>query len=170
MALPKRRSRVHITMEVNDKGQIRQVELPFIVGVLGDFSMDSKIAPAPLRERSFTRVSKEGFDEVMKKVQPGVSGIKVRNKLDPGSNTVFAVEHLKFESMADFEPARIAAQIPELRELMEIRHRLKELATAADFSPEIEREIESILRSTDPEGRDNDAGAPAKPAKPGDNR
>lgn len=48
-----RRPRVHITYEVETEGAMVERELPFVVGVLGDFSGDPTQPLRPLSERKF---------------------------------------------------------------------------------------------------------------------
>ena len=61
-----RKPRVHITYEVETEGAMVLKELPFVVGVLGDFSGDSSEPLKPLKERKFVQVDRaDNFDEIM---------------------------------------------------------------------------------------------------------
>jgi type VI secretion system protein ImpB len=138
-----RAPRVHITYDV-EQGDAQEVkELPFVVGVLGDFSGDSKIAKKSLRERKFVDLKKDKFDQVMARIEPGVK-MKVENTLEKNGKE-FDVE-LKFRSMEDFEPERVAEQIEPLRKLMETRNRLRDLMAKADGSEQLESLLEQILQ------------------------
>jgi len=102
-------------------GALVNIELPFIVGVLGDFSGDPTAALRPLRERKFRQIDIHTFDDVMKKVHAGLK-LRVPNTLlNDGSE--IAVQ-LAFDSLSDFSPAHVANQIEPLRKLLEIRQQL----------------------------------------------
>ena len=106
-----RRPRVHITYEVETEGAEVLRELPFVVGVIGDFSGDPTQPLRPLAERKFIQIDRDNFNEVMTRMTPGLN-IRVANKLaDDGSE--MAVQ-LKFDAIEDFEPARVAEQPPAL--------------------------------------------------------
>jgi type VI secretion system protein ImpB len=141
-----RKPRVHITYEVETEGAEVMRELPFVVGVLGDFSGDPTQPLRPLAERKFIQIDRDNFDEVMARMTPGLN-LKVDNKLaDDG--TQMSV-NLAFSALEDFEPARIAAQVPALRALVETREKLRDLMSKADRSEELETLLEQILKSDD---------------------
>lgn len=139
-----RKPRVHITYDVETGGAEIQRELPFVVGVMGDFSGDPTTPLKPLDERKFAQIDRDNFNDVMASMTPGLK-LKVDNKLaDDG--TQLAVD-LKFNSMDDFEPARIVAQVPALAALLETREKLRDLMSKADRSQELENLLEQVLRS-----------------------
>jgi type VI secretion system protein ImpB len=140
-----RKPRVHITLDIESEGQVKK-ELPFVMGVMGDFSGDPRKPLPSFAERSFVTIDRDNFSSVMAKMNPGLS-LKVDNKLaDDGSQV--AVD-LAFNSMEDFEPARVAAQVPQLRALMETRAKLRDLLAKADRSEELESLLEQILQHDD---------------------
>lgn len=139
-----RKPRVHISYEVETEGAEIVRELPFVVGIMGDFSGDPTQALKPLAERKFVQIDRDNFDSVMASMTPGLK-IKVDNTLaDDGSQ--MSVD-LKFNSMDDFEPARIAAQVPALAALLETRNKLRDLASKADRSEELEGLLEQVLKN-----------------------
>ena len=141
-----RRPRVHIKYEVETEGAQVEKELPFVVGVLGDFSGHPTEPLKPLRDRKFVQIDRDNFDEVLARMTPGLQ-FRVANTLrDDGSE--FHVD-MKFRSMEDFEPARVADQIPALRSLLEKRNQLRDLLAKADRSEELESLLEQILQSDD---------------------
>src|ERR1700712_2107476 len=94
-----RKPRVHITYEVETEGAQILRELPFVVGVMGDFSGDPTTPLRPLAERKFTQIDRDNFDDVMARMAPGLN-LKVDNTLqDDGSQVAV---NLKFNSMDDF--------------------------------------------------------------------
>ena len=138
-----RKPRVHITYEVETEGAEVQRELPFVVGVLGDFSGDPTQPLRPLSERKFVQIDRDNFNDVMGRLTPGLN-LKVDSTL-AGDGTEMNV-NLAFSAIEDFEPARVAAQVPALRALLETRERLRDLMSKADRSEELENLLEQILR------------------------
>ncbi len=141
-----RKPRVHITYDVETEGAEIQRELPFIVGVMGDFSGDPTSALRPLADRKFIQIDRDNFNDVMAGMNPGLK-MKVDNKLSEEGGEM-AVD-LKFNSMDDFEPARVAQQIPALRSLMETRAKLRDLMSKVDRSEELEGLLEQVLKNED---------------------
>jgi len=141
-----RKPRVHITYDVETEGAQEIKELPFVIGVMGDFSGDSAVAKKSLKERKFVDLKKDKFDQVMAKIEPGVK-MKVENTLEKNGKE-FEV-NLKFSSMDDFEPEKIVEQVEPLRKLMETRNRLRDLMAKADSSEELESLLEQILGDQD---------------------
>lgn len=140
-----RKPRVHITYDVETEGAQEVKELPFVVGVMGDFSGDSAIAKKALKERKFIDLKKDKFDQVMAKIEPGVK-MKVENTLEKNGKE-FEV-NLKFRSMDDFEPEKVVEQVEPLRRLMETRNRLRDLMAKADGSEQLEGLLEQILQDS----------------------
>jgi type VI secretion system protein ImpB len=139
-----RKPRVHITYEVETEGAEVQRELPFVVGVLGDFSGDPTQPLRPMSERKFIQIDRDNFNEVMARMTPGLN-LKVENTLaDDGSQMSV---NLKFNSIEDFEPARVAEQVPALKALLETRNKLRDLMSKADRSEDLENLLEQVLRN-----------------------
>lgn len=139
-----RKPRVHITYDVETEGAQIERELPFVVGVMGDFSGDPTSPLRPLADRKFIQIDRDNFNDVMAGMTPGLK-LKVDNKLseDGGQMSV----DLKFNSLEDFEPARVAAQVPALRALMETRAKLRDLMSKVDRSEELEGLLEQVLNN-----------------------
>jgi len=137
-----RKPRVHITYDVETEGAEILKELPFIVGVMGDFSGDPTQPLRPLSERKFIQIDRDNFNEVMARMTPGLN-LRVDNKLaDDGSQMAVS---LKFDSIDDFEPARVAEQVPALKALLETRNKLRDLMSKVDRSEQLESLLEQIL-------------------------
>jgi len=141
-----RKPRVHITYEVETEGATVVKELPFVVGVMGDFSGNPTEPLKPLKDRKFVSIDRDSFDEVMKRMTPGVE-MKVENTL-AGDGSEMAVK-LKFSSIEDFEPARIVEQVEPLRKLLDTRNRLRELLSAVDRADGLEGELEKLLQDAE---------------------
>ncbi len=139
-----RKPRVHISYEVETEGAVAQKELPFVVGVMGDFSGDPTSPLKSLKDRRFVQIDRDNFNSVLASMTPGVN-MKVRNILQD-DDSEFAV-NLKFETMDDFEPAAIVNQVEPLKKLMETRNKLRDLSTKADRSEDLEDIIEKVLNN-----------------------
>ena len=137
-----RKPRVHITYEVETEGAEILRELPFVLGIMGDFSGDPTQQLKPLSERKFIQIDRDTFNEVMARMTPGLN-LRVDNKLaDDGSQMAVS---LKFDSIDDFEPARVAEQVPALKALLETRNKLRDLMSKVDRSEQLESLLEQIL-------------------------
>jgi type VI secretion system protein ImpB len=159
-----RKPRVHISYDVETEGGELKKELPFVVGVLGDFSGKPTKPQKTLKERKFTQVDGDNFDSVMKSMTPGLK-FNVDNTLK-GDGSELAVD-LKFESMTDFEPARVAEQVEPLKKLLETRAKLNDLMSKADISEKLEEILEKILQDTkELEHLSKELGIGAKEEKP----
>lgn len=139
-----RKPRVHISYDVETEGATLKKELPFVVGVMGDFSGDPSAPVKPLKDRRFAQIDRDNFDEVLRSMTPGLD-LSVKNTLTDDDSEM-RVE-LKFESMSDFEPAAIVNQVAPLKKLLETRNRLRDLASKADRSEELEEIIEKVLNN-----------------------
>ncbi len=134
--------RVHITYDVETEGAVIQKELPFVVGVVGDFSGNPTTPLQPLKGRKFVQIDRDNINEVMTRMTPGLN-FRVENTLK-GDGTEMGVQ-LKFNSMEDFEPANVVNQVEPLRKLLETRNKLRDLATKVDRSDKLENLLEQIL-------------------------
>jgi len=139
-----RKPRVHISYEVETEGGTVTKELPFVVGVMGDFSGDPTQPLKPLKDRKFVQIDRDNFDSVMARMNPGLK-MKVENTL-AGDGSEMAVD-LKFNSMADFEPESVVGQVEPLQKLRETRDRLRDLMTKVDRSEDLEALLEKVLKN-----------------------
>lgn len=139
-----RKPRVHITYEVETEGAQIVRELPFVVGIMGDFSGDPTAPLKPMTDRKFTQIDRDNFNDVMATMTPGLN-LKVDNTLAEDGSQMGV--QLQFKSMDDFEPARVAAQVPALAALMETRAKLRDLMSKVDRSEELESLLEQVLKS-----------------------
>lgn len=142
-----RRPRVQITYDVETNGAMEKKELPFVVGVLADLSGQPKEPLKPLKERKFVPIDRDNFNDVLAKAAPRVA-MKVPNRLTGEENTSLNVE-LNFKSMEDFEPARVAEQIPALRELLQMREKLNQLLSKMEGNDKLEQLLSEVLNNTE---------------------
>lgn len=118
--------RVQITYDVEIGGAIELKELPFVVGVLGDFTGKPE-APLPkLKDRKFVEVNPDNFDSVLEGMKPHLS-YSVENKLSDEPDAPNLKIDLKFKKLEDFEPANVAKQVKPLKEMLDLRTRLADL-------------------------------------------
>jgi type VI secretion system protein ImpB len=141
-----RKPRVHITYEVETEGAEVLRELPFVVGIMGDFAGDPTEPLRPVAERKFVQIDRDNFNDVMARIAPGLN-IKVDNTL-AGDGSQLGLQ-LKFKSIEDFEPAKVADQVPAIKAMLETRAKLRDLMSKADRSDELEGLLEQVLQDKD---------------------
>src|ERR1700732_5414968 len=99
--------RVQITYDVEVGGAIEIKELPFVVGVLGDFTGNPEQPLPKLKERKFVEVNHDNFDTVLEGMKPHLS-FAVENKLSEDPAAPQLKVDLQFKSMDDFAPDNVA--------------------------------------------------------------
>ena len=119
-------------------------ELPFVVGVLGDLSGEPAEPLEPFEKRKPVQIDRVNFNEVMARMKPRLK-LSVKNTLR-GDGNAMDVE-LKFNSMDDFEPARVVQQVEPLRKLLETRDKLRDLSKKVDRSQGLENVLARVLEN-----------------------
>lgn len=138
--------RVQLTYDVEKGDAIEQKEIPFVVGVLGDFSGQPDQPLPKLKDRKFVNVDLDNFDEVISGMEPRAA-YRVPNKLsDDGGE--FAVE-LKFNSIDDFRPEAVVEQVEPLRKLLEARSKLADLRNKVAGNEKLEDLLNDVLANTE---------------------
>lgn len=141
-----RKPRVHITYDVETNGAVDEKEIPFVMGVMGDYSGDNAENKKPIKDRKFSQIDRDNFNDVMRNINPELR-MKVENTLE-GDNSEIGV-NLEFKNMEDFEPHKIVEKVEPLKKLMETRNKLRDLLTKADRSEDLENLLEQILSNSD---------------------
>jgi len=137
-----RKPRVHITYDVETNGALDKKEIPFVMGVMGDYSGDNIDTKKQLKDRKFSQIDRDNFNEVMNNIAPQLS-MKVDNTLeDNGSDLSVSLD---FKTMEDFEPHQIVERVEPLKKLLDTRNKLRDLLTKADRSDALESVLEKIL-------------------------
>lgn len=140
-----RKPRVHITYDVETNGAVDKKELPFVMGVMGDYSGDNTDTKKALKDRKFSQIDRDNFNDVMSNVAPQIN-MKVDNTLaGDGSQMSLSID---FKNMEDFEPQNIVERVEPLQKLLETRNKLRDLLTKADRSDKLEAVLEEILSNT----------------------
>ena len=142
-----RRPRVQITYDVETGGAMRKVELPFVVGVLADLSGQPKEALRPLKERKFVNIDRDNFNDVLSRAAPRLA-LKVDNRLTGDGTNKLAVE-LNFRSIEDFDPAKVAEQVPALKKLLEMRQKLMQLLSKMEGNDRLEQLLSEVMQNTE---------------------
>jgi type VI secretion system protein ImpB len=144
-----RRPRVQITYDVETNGAMQKIELPFVVGVLADLSGMPKEPLRLLKERQAVFIDRDNFNNVLSKAAPRLA-MSVPNRLaDESAEPSKVAVELNFRSMDDFEPANVAAQIPALKELLDMRHNLNQLLSKMEGNDKLESLLAAVLQNTD---------------------
>jgi type VI secretion system protein ImpB len=146
--------RVQITYDVEVGGAIEMKELPFVLGVMGDFVGKSEEPLPALKNRKFVEIDPDNFNQVLAGMKPRLA-FSTENKLqDDGSK--LGVE-LKFTSIEDFEPDNIVQQVDPLRKLVEARQKLSDLRSKMDGNEALENMLNDVISNTDKQKQLSDA-------------
>ncbi len=138
--------RVQLTYDVEKGDAIEHKELPFVVGVLGDFSGQPEQPQPKLKERKFVNVDLDNFDDVISGMAPRAV-YRVPNKLSDAGGE-FAVE-MKFKSIDDFRPEAVVQQVEPLRKLLEARTKLADLRNKLAGNEKLEDLLSDVLNNTE---------------------
>src|SRR6266511_2576896 len=116
--------RVHINYDLEVGGAMVMKELPFVVGVMGDFTGQPADDLPAVKDHKFVHINLDNFDQVLFGMKPRLV-LRVPNMLsEEGGSTSF---ELKFESLSDFHPDNLAQQVDARRKLVELRQNLNDL-------------------------------------------
>lgn len=134
--------RVQITYDVETGGALEMKELPFVVGVLGDFSGKPEEALPAIKNRKLVEIDRDNFDQVLAGMKPRLA-YNVDNQLQDDGSKV-GIE-LKFNKMEDFEPDNIVQQVDPLRKLVEARQKLSDLLSKMDGNEKLENILNDVI-------------------------
>lgn len=138
--------RINITYDVEVGGAIELKELPFVLGVMGDFVGNPEEPLPAFKQRKFVEIDPDNFNQVMSGMKPRLA-FSVDNKLqDDGSK--MGVE-LKFNNIEDFEPDNVVQQVEPLRKLVEARQKLSDLLSKMDGNDKLEAMLNDVISNED---------------------
>jgi len=143
-----RSPRVQITYDVEVGGAIELKELPFVVGVLGDFTGQPEQPLPKLKERKFVEVNPDNFDSVLEGMKPHLS-YSVENKLSEEPDAPNLKIDLRFSKLEDFEPQNVARQVKPLSELLDLRTRLSDLRGSLQGNDKLEELLLEAVGNTE---------------------
>ena len=146
--------RVHITYDVEVGNAIELKELPFVVGVMGDFVGKPEEPLPALKNRKFVEIDPDNFNQVLSGMKPRVS-FNVENKLQNDGSKVGV--DIKFNSIEDFEPDNVVQQIDPLRKLVEARQKLSDLRSKMDGNEKLENLLNDVVANADKQKQLSDA-------------
>jgi len=121
-------------------------ELPFLMGIIGDYSGKQEQPLPQLKNRKFVEIDRDNFNQVMAGMKPRLT-YRVDNKI-ANDGSKLNVE-LKFNKLDDFHPDNVVNQIEPLRRLVEARQRLSDLLSKMDGNDKLEQQLIEILENTE---------------------
>jgi type VI secretion system protein ImpB len=140
-----RAPRVNISYEVETGGAIEMKSLPFVMGVLGDFTGQPTEPLPKLKDRRFVEVTPDNFDEVLASMKPHLA-FTVENKLAEDPDAPRLAVDLTFKSLDDFAPDAVARQVRPLRELLELRGKLADLRGSLQGNDRLDEILQNTLQ------------------------
>lgn len=140
--------RVHITYDVEVGEAIEVKEIPFVMGVLGDFSGKPREPLPRLKDRKFVEVTPDNFDNVLEAMKPHLA-FSVENKLSEDPDAGNLKVGLDFKSLDDFSPENVARQVKPLREMMDLRTKLADLRGGLQGNEKLEDLLLDAVSNTD---------------------
>ena len=139
--------RVQIKYEVEIGDALELKELPFVVGVLGDYSGKPEEALPPVKDRRFVNIDRDNFNDVLREMKPRLA-FRVEDKISGNKDQKLNVE-LRFNSIDDFSPENVVRQVDPLRKLAETRHELEMLKSKMDGNDKLVSLLEKVLENND---------------------
>ena len=146
--------RVQITYDVEVGGAIELKELPFVVGVMGDFVGKPEEPLPAIKNRKFVEIDPDNFNQVMAGMKPRVA-FSVDNKMQNDGSKIGV--DLKFNNIEDFEPDNVVQQVEPLRKLVEARQKLSDLRSKMDGNDKLESILNDLIGDADKQKQISDA-------------
>src|SRR6185312_2624462 len=140
--------RVQITYDVEIGDAIELKELPFVLGVMGDFTDQPAEPLQRLKDRRFVDVSPDNFDSVLESMRPHLA-LSVENKLSEEPDAPQLKVDLSFKSLDDFEPEQVARQVGPLRELLDLRTKLNDLRGTLQTNEKLDQLLLDAVSDTE---------------------
>ncbi len=137
-----RAPRVQIEYDLELYGAEKQINLPFVMGVMADLSGKPADALPDVKDRKFLEIDVDNFDERLKSCKPRVA-FQVPNTLTGEGNLPVDIT---FESMDDFSPAAVARKVEPLRKLLEARTQLANLLSYMDGKSGAESLLAKVMQ------------------------
>ena len=139
--------RVQLSYDVEIGDAIENKELPFVMGVMGDFTgLQDPDNPLPrLKERKFVNIDMDNFDDVLEAMAPKAS-YRVQNAL---SGTGEFGVNLTFKSIDDFSPEAVVQGVEPLKKLLEARTKLSDLRNKLAGNEKLEDVLSDVLSNTE---------------------
>jgi type VI secretion system protein ImpB len=140
--------RVQISYEVNVGGAIEIKEIPFVMGVLGDFTGQPTEPLEPLAKRKFVEVTPDNFDDVLGKMKPHLA-MSVKNTLSAEPDGPKLKVDLEFKKLDDFDPEQVARQVKPLSDLLDLRTKLSNLRATIQTNQKLDDILQDVVKNSD---------------------
>ena len=137
------KERVNITYKPATGGAQEEVELPLKFMMIGDYTL--RADDTPLEERKAIQVDKDNFNDVMRSQKLELDANVDDRLTENAEEGAEMAVHLKFNTLADFNPENVARQVPELDQLLQLRNALTALKGPLGNLPAFRKKIESVL-------------------------
>ena len=138
------KERINITYKPATGDAQEEVELPLKMLAIGDYT--GREDDRPIEERKPINIDKDNFQQVLAEHQLSLN-LTVKDKLSEEEGAERAVQ-LEFKSMKDFSPEGVVQQVPELKQLLELRKTLTAVKGPMGNIPAFRRKLQSILKDT----------------------
>ncbi len=140
-----RPSRVEIAYKVQIGDAVEEKQIPFVAGVLSDLSGKPEKPLKPIKERKFVEIDRDNFDSVLEGMNPRLA-FRVDNKIED-NDTKIGVE-LKFKTLDDFHPEKVAGQIEPIRKLLDARKKLYNLLSKLDGNDKLDELLQEVISNS----------------------
>ncbi|EBY0373003.1 type VI secretion system contractile sheath small subunit [Citrobacter koseri] len=135
------KERVNIKFQPKTGNQTAEVELPLNLLVTGNLTGGTD--DTPLDERQPVAINRNNFNAVLDQADIG-RDFTVPSALSEAPDARMNV-NLKVKSLADLSPDNIAAQVPEMRKMLELREALVALRGPMGNMPAFRAQLQALL-------------------------
>ena len=139
------KERVNIKFQPATGGQTAEVELPLNLLITGNLTggMDG----TPLDERQPVAINRNNFSAVLEQAGIGRE-FAVPSALSEAPDARMSI-NLKVKTLADLSPDNVAAQVPEMRKMLELREALVALRGPMGNMPAFRAQLQALLDNED---------------------
>jgi type VI secretion system protein ImpB len=142
------RSRITLTYRTTISGQPEDVNLPFRLLMLGDFSGGTSTdRQLDLDVRAPRSLDGKNLDELMKDMQMSLS-VTVPNRVNPDDSADLDIK-IPIDSMKSFHPDSIVEQVPKLKALYLLRTLILEMQSQVDNRKDLRRALYDLFAKPD---------------------
>lgn len=136
------RSRLNLRYRTMIEGELKEVELPFRIMLLGDLSHGSSVdRENDLESRRLRTLDGRNLDAIMENMRITLS-TQVKNRIAQSDETLEV--SIPIKNRASFNPDQVAANVPKIRGLMLLRKLILEMQSTIDNRKELRRLIQEI--------------------------